>query len=126
MAYDLNSVATFVAVAETGSFRAAGERLGVSRSAISQSIAKLESDLGIALFQRTTRSMSLTEEGERLLSLWDLRSQRLKPRRPLQRIARRVPVGCCAWRCRRLRRVSFPAPCSRRSGMSIRQSASMC
>lgn len=66
MARDLNGMTVFAAVAESGGFHAAGERLGVSASAVSQSVRKLESDLGVVLFQRTTRSVRLTEAGERL------------------------------------------------------------
>lgn len=65
MAVDLNAVATFVAVARARGFGAAALRLGVTRSAVSQSIRKLEDGLGIALLRRTTRSVSLTEAGER-------------------------------------------------------------
>jgi DNA-binding transcriptional LysR family regulator len=68
MAPDLNALAIFALVAEERSFRAAAERQGVTRSAISQTIRKLEESLGIALIQRTTRSVSLTEAGERLYS----------------------------------------------------------
>ncbi len=68
MNLDLNSIATFVAVAEARSFRAAGDKLGVTRSAVSQSMRRLEAELGIALLQRTTRSVSLTEAGERFLA----------------------------------------------------------
>jgi DNA-binding transcriptional LysR family regulator len=66
MNQDLNSLATFALVAEERSFRAAANRLGVTRSAVSQAIRKLEENVGIALVQRTTRSVSLTEAGERL------------------------------------------------------------
>ncbi|MDO9499811.1 LysR family transcriptional regulator [Falsiroseomonas sp.] len=62
---DLNAVAVFVAVAEARSFRAAADRLGVTRSAVSQSLRKLENELGVALLRRTTRSVSLTEAGAR-------------------------------------------------------------
>jgi len=68
MDLDLNALAIFVLVAEERNFRAAADRLGVTRSAVSQSIRKLEERLGIALVQRTTRSVSLTEAGERLLA----------------------------------------------------------
>ena len=68
MALDLNNIATFVAVAQSRSFRAASDQLGVTRSAVSQAISKLEGELGLALLQRTTRSVSLTEAGERLLA----------------------------------------------------------
>lgn len=66
MAPDLNALSVFALVAEERNFRAAAERLGVSRSAVSQSVRRLEERLGIALVRRTTRSVSLTEAGERL------------------------------------------------------------
>ena len=59
-------MATFVAVAEARGFRAAGKRLGVSHAAVSQTVRRLEQRLGVALVQRTTRSVRLTEAGERL------------------------------------------------------------
>ncbi|WP_294643203.1 LysR family transcriptional regulator [uncultured Aureimonas sp.] len=63
---DLNTLAVFAVIAEETSLRAAADRLGVTRSAISQSLRRLETELGVSLVRRTTRSMSLTEEGERL------------------------------------------------------------
>lgn len=66
MAVDLTGLSVFLAVAETRSFRAAAERLGVTRPAVSQAIRRLEDRLGVALVQRTTRSVSLTEAGEQL------------------------------------------------------------
>src|ERR687884_613577 len=66
MSEDLNAMSVFVAVAEAKGFRAAGDRLGVSASAVSQSLRRLEEQLGVVLVQRTTRSVSLTEAGERL------------------------------------------------------------
>src|SRR6476659_2751480 len=66
MADELDGMATFVAVAEAKGFRAAGDRLGVSHSAVSQALRRLEERLGIALVQRTTRSVRLTDAGERL------------------------------------------------------------
>ena len=68
MTDELDGMATLVAVAEAKGFRAAGERLGVSHSAVSQSLRRLEERLGVALVQRTTRSVRLTEAGERLYS----------------------------------------------------------
>lgn len=59
-------MSVFAAVAESHGFRAAGERLGISASAVSQTLRKLEAQLGTALLQRTTRSVRLTEAGERL------------------------------------------------------------
>ncbi len=63
---DLAGITVFVTVAEARSFRAASERLGVTRSAVSQTIRRLEERMGVALVQRTTRSVHLTEAGERL------------------------------------------------------------
>jgi DNA-binding transcriptional LysR family regulator len=63
---DLNALTVFHAVAEAGGFRSAADRLGVTRSAVSQTMRKLEESLGVALVRRTTRSVSLTEEGARL------------------------------------------------------------
>ncbi|UGV27543.1 LysR family transcriptional regulator [Rhodopseudomonas boonkerdii] len=66
MSLDLNQVSVFLAVAEARSFRLAAERLGVTRSAVSQAIRRMEDRMGVALLQRTTRSVSLTEAGQRL------------------------------------------------------------
>ena len=66
MDIELRAVSVFVALAQTRGFRRAAERLGVTRSAVSQSLRKLEDELGVALVRRTTRSVSLTEAGERL------------------------------------------------------------
>lgn len=63
---ELDGMATFVALAEAKGFRAAGERLGVSHTAVSQTLRRLEERLGVALVHRTTRSVRLTEAGERL------------------------------------------------------------
>src|ERR1700761_5547388 len=64
---ELAELATFVAVARLRSFsRAAAER-GVASSAVSHSIRSLEGRVGVRLFHRTTRSVSLTDAGERFL-----------------------------------------------------------
>ena len=57
-------VVAFMAVAIEGSFARAGDRLGIGRSAVSRGVQKLEAQLGARLFSRTTRSTSLTREGE--------------------------------------------------------------
>ena len=62
----LDGMAIFVAVADARNFRVAGERLGVSASAVSQALRKLEARLGVSLVHRTTRSVRLSEAGERL------------------------------------------------------------
>jgi len=56
----------FVAAAEGASFSGAARRLGLTPAAVSKSVARLETGLGVRLFQRSTRSLHLTEEGERL------------------------------------------------------------
>lgn len=67
MAFDMNLLPLFLAVAEEKNFRAAAGRLGVTRSAVSQGIRRLEDSCGMALVLRTTRSVHLTEAGDRLL-----------------------------------------------------------
>src|ERR1700694_5715964 len=64
----LDGVEAFLSVAEHRSFRRAAAELGVTPSAISQAVRVLESRVGAALFLRTTRSVGLTEAGERFLS----------------------------------------------------------
>jgi len=59
----LSGFAVFVQVAETRSFVAAGRLLGVSASAIGKRVARLEERLGVRLFHRSTRSITLTSEG---------------------------------------------------------------
>lgn len=63
----LNDLAAFAAVASQKSFRSAADNMGVSRSALSHAIIGLEAKLGVRLFNRTTRSVSLTQAGARLL-----------------------------------------------------------
>ncbi|QRN96329.1 LysR family transcriptional regulator [Archangium violaceum] len=60
----LSGVLSFVQAAEAGSFALAAQRMGLSRSAIGKSIARLEERLGTRLFQRTTRRQSLTDDGQ--------------------------------------------------------------
>lgn len=62
----LKSLAVFATVVEEGSFRAAAARLNLSPSVISHHIANLEKKLGVVLFYRSTRVLSLTENGHRL------------------------------------------------------------
>src|ERR1700761_5889274 len=65
---DLSELAAFDAVARHRNFRRAAEERGVTASAISHAVSNLESRVGIRLFNRTTRSVSLTDAGARLLS----------------------------------------------------------
>jgi DNA-binding transcriptional LysR family regulator len=65
---DLNDMLWFLAVAEERSFTRAAARLGTSQSTLSHTVKQLETRLGLRLLTRTTRSVSPTEAGERLLS----------------------------------------------------------
>ena len=60
----LNYMEAFTATVKTGSFTAAGEQLGLSKSYISKQVSQLESDLGTRLLYRTTRKLSLSHDGE--------------------------------------------------------------
>ena len=63
----LANLESFVRSAESGSFSAAARRLSLTPGAISRNVAQLERNLGVRLFQRSTRGLALTEEGERFL-----------------------------------------------------------
>ncbi|GLQ87226.1 LysR family transcriptional regulator [Dyella flagellata] len=65
---NLNDLSAFVTVAREGSFTRAASAMGVTQSALSQAMKALEERLGIRLLTRTTRSVSLTEAGERLFA----------------------------------------------------------
>ncbi|RDK06544.1 LysR family transcriptional regulator [Cupriavidus lacunae] len=60
----LNLLESFVRSAEAGSFSAAARRLGITPAAVSKNVARLESQLGVRLFQRSTRQITLTDSGE--------------------------------------------------------------
>src|SRR3954454_20833113 len=64
---DLNDMLWFMAVAEERSFTKAAAKLGTSQSTLSHTVKQLETRLGLRLLTRTTRSVSPTEAGERLL-----------------------------------------------------------
>src|SRR3954471_20497384 len=64
---NITDLSAFLAVARERSFTRAAAKIGVSQSALSQTIRQLETRLGIRLLTRTTRSVSPTEAGERLL-----------------------------------------------------------
>lgn len=67
MRVNFKLLGTFLAVAEHSSFRKAAEQLFLSMPAVSMQIKQLEEQLGVALFQRTTRRVDLTPEGEQLM-----------------------------------------------------------
>ena len=63
----LDSLATFVAIAEAGSISAAARRLGIAKSVASERLSELERELGAKLIQRSTRKLSMTEDGQAFL-----------------------------------------------------------
>lgn len=67
----LQHLVSFVQTAEHGSFSAAARVLGLTPAGISKNVARLESDLGVRLFHRSTRRLALTESGERFLQQVD-------------------------------------------------------
>jgi DNA-binding transcriptional LysR family regulator len=63
----LRGIVNFLQTADSGTFTAASEVLGISAVAVGKNVAALERDLGVRLFQRTTRQLQLTEEGRLLV-----------------------------------------------------------
>lgn len=102
---DLSDLSTFIAIADHLSFRTAAAQLGVTSSALSHSIRQLEERLGARLLHRTTRSVSLTDSGLRLLerlrpgmeqisdALEDLKEERHRPSGRLRIHAQSWSVG---------------------------------
>src|SRR5437868_7012848 len=78
----LDQLVAFVAVARERSFTAAAAKLNVSQSALSHTIRELEERLGVRLLTRTTRSVSPTEAGERLLRNIGPRLDEIAPASP--------------------------------------------
>eukprot|EP01042_Synura_sphagnicola_P010788 gene10788-13822_t len=67
MLYSTDAILMFIEAATLGSFSAAARKLGKQQSTVSEAIANLEIDLGVSLFDRSTRKPSLTEHGHALL-----------------------------------------------------------
>lgn len=65
-ALDANALELFARIAQAGSFARAARELGLTRAAVSRRVAAIEAAVGLALFARSTRSLSLTEAGRRL------------------------------------------------------------
>lgn len=102
---DLSDLAPFVAVARASSFRAAARELGVSPSAVSHAVSALEARLGVRLFNRTTRSVALTDAGRRLAQRLDPALDELRdalaeaadrPERPAGRLRLTAPRSALA------------------------------
>lgn len=66
----LQQIQVFLAVVDSGGFAKAAPTLSMSQSAVSKAVAKLETELNLTLFQRTTRLLELTEAGKQLYDLW--------------------------------------------------------
>jgi DNA-binding transcriptional LysR family regulator len=64
----IEGLSAFTAVAEAGSISAAAKRLGLSKSVVSERLSELEREVGVRLVQRTTRRLSLTEDGHAFLA----------------------------------------------------------
>jgi DNA-binding transcriptional LysR family regulator len=90
---NLNDLIAFLAVARERSFTRAAAQLGVSQSALSQTIRGLEARLGLRLLSRTTRSVSPTEAGERLLQSVGPRFDDIKAELAALSALREKPAG---------------------------------
>src|SRR5690242_1061738 len=90
---DLGDLLAFLAVARERSFTKAAAKLDVSQSALSQTIRKLEARLGVRLLRRTTRSVSPTEAGERLLAGIGARVEEIEAELEALNVLRLKPAG---------------------------------
>src|SRR2546422_1144661 len=90
---NLKDLLAFIAVARGKSFTRAAAQLGVSQSALSHTIRELEASLGVRLLTRTTRSVSPTEAGERLLRTVGPLLQEIESELEALREVRQKPTG---------------------------------
>lgn len=93
MKHNLNDLTAFVAVAREGSFTKAAAQLGVSQSALSQTMRGLEERLGVRLLNRTTRRIAPSDAGERLLAAIGPRLDAIEADLAALRAARAQPAG---------------------------------
>jgi DNA-binding transcriptional LysR family regulator len=96
---DLGDLLAFMAVAHERSFTKAAAKLDVSQSALSQTIRKLEAHLGLRLLRRTTRSVSPTEAGERLLAGIGVRIEEIATELEALSAMRQKPMGTVRITC---------------------------
>ncbi|WP_428946209.1 LysR substrate-binding domain-containing protein [Pantoea sp. FN060301] len=89
----LKGITPFVAAVEQGSFTAAAESLHLSSSAVSKSVAKLEARLGSKLFERTTRSLTLTDAGQAFFDTCTRVLNELAEAESVLAAQRTIPVG---------------------------------
>lgn len=90
---DIRDLIPFVQTVKSGSFTAAAKQLGISTTAVSKSIARLERRLDTRLFNRTTRRLHLTAEGQLFYDHVDAGLARVRQASALLRDAREGPVG---------------------------------
>src|SRR2546429_3576390 len=90
---NLNDLLAFIAVGQERSFTKAAAKLGVSQSALSHTIRGLEERLGLRLLTRTTRSVSPTAAGERLLQTVGPRFEEIEAELAAIRELRERPAG---------------------------------
>lgn len=96
---DVSGLEAFIQIAEFGSFRRAAEAMRLSQTALSHRIRKLEEDVGVTLFQRTTRSLSLTRAGQEFFpeardTLFRLSTLYENLKRQGRQAQQKVSVGC--------------------------------
>src|SRR5438046_4826018 len=89
----INDLQAFLAVARERNFTRAAAKLGVSQSALSHTIRGLEARLGLRLLTRTTRSVSATEAGERLLRIVGPRFEEIEAELEALSALRETPAG---------------------------------
>lgn len=89
----LQDIMAFVAVAQTGSFTSAAERLGSNKSSVGKAVQRLEKHLATQLFQRTTRAVHITEDGQTYLSAARVAIERLREAEQALAANRAEPVG---------------------------------
>ncbi|MHA6832008.1 LysR family transcriptional regulator [Ralstonia pseudosolanacearum] len=89
----LGDITAFVSAVKTGSFTAAAAALGLTRSAVGKSVARLESRLSTRLLQRTTRTLSLTDDGRAVYERWRQILEDLEEVETTMAIRRGQPAG---------------------------------